>query len=1104
MAEIRDQYVLELTRAFDQIDALERRAADGLRDIPVDLDITHAQRQLETLDLDFSGAVTDSRLLEEHLQDAERAAEGISGELAEVEFSAERAEADFRDIAAALGSSEDEARDLVRQLLEAQQAANRTESAARDVARQMGLADREADEFARALSRSASEAREVDRAVAGIPSKLSGLRGAVGGLAGAFAAIGVGQLFSVAGRGIGAALGEFQALNESINAVKVTFEEGAGAVLSFGEVSAQSAGLSAQAFQQAVVPIGAVLTNFGFSAQEAGDAAVILVQRAADLASVFNTDVGQALLAINSAMVGQVEPLRRYGAEVSEVRVQAFALANGLVNANGEVGEQERVAARLQLILQDTAKVQGDFVNTSDELANAQRIARAEVEEFGASVGEVLAPAMASALTLLPPLLEGFRQLVPAIAGGAESAAAFFEASGKGGGFRAEGAGLAAFFDVVTAGGGIVANLGGIISGVGKDFLEFDGNLNNTAAAADRMNVVLEEPVRRGIAIKLAQALDAGSDAVETFGSALAATARSTKSLETFEKSYRDLAIAANLSQPQLQGATRQLLANRVALGLTAPEVSFLTGELNALNEELDTGGRANEDYRESMGGISDAVPPVLTALDKVRLAASEAGLSMGDLIAGTDPVAAALLRTLDPTERLRLKLEEVRSGAITMADAFRDRVTPSIFDASEALIDFSENGKVSTREWIRGLNEGVAAALTFRANLQTLFDLSPEVALIVAGLPVEEAMEQARLLIQEPQLIPLVVGAAQDLQGVAALQQQAVLTVIEMVREGLPEQTIADFIKLSSDPTTGFGPGFEDQLVAVWDFAVGGAQERLIGPDFTIVYVKAMEDVDTDRIEAITDKIFADLDPPSYPKPKFPPLSSVEVQREGDKIFNDLNPPTYPTPTLPDFTPVVTAAVQGTNTSEVTAAMDAALAVSFADLVPPEFTPLLATAFKAVDKASLKAEMERILDLDPIVNFFLSGQEARRTFMDGLSTAVSGETGRLRQSLQNTMNQAENRQSPPKLFLDYGIEAGETFWMGFDQSGPRSPLRVSDGPTGGSGSGTTTAEGSTGGGFTFAPTYVDTTTRDLETVVARSEQLMSSVAGILNGRFKL
>ena len=53
-----------------------------------------------------------------------------------------------------------------------------------------------------------------------------------------------------------------------------------------------------------------------------------LTELGADLASFYNTDVSAALDAIRSGIVGESEPLRRYGVLLSETRVQAKALAD--------------------------------------------------------------------------------------------------------------------------------------------------------------------------------------------------------------------------------------------------------------------------------------------------------------------------------------------------------------------------------------------------------------------------------------------------------------------------------------------------------------------------------------------------------------------------------------------------------------------------------------------------------------------------------------------------------------------------------------------------------------------------------------------------------
>ena len=90
----------------------------------------------------------------------------------------------------------------------------------------------------------------------------------------------------------------FSDLNEAVNAANVVFGTASGKIMDFGKTAAESVGLSQRAFLQASVPIGSALQNVGLSASDAGDMTIKLTQRAADMASVFNTDVGLSLIHI--------------------------------------------------------------------------------------------------------------------------------------------------------------------------------------------------------------------------------------------------------------------------------------------------------------------------------------------------------------------------------------------------------------------------------------------------------------------------------------------------------------------------------------------------------------------------------------------------------------------------------------------------------------------------------------------------------------------------------------------------------------------------------------------------------------------------------------
>lgn len=183
-------------------------------------------------------------------------------------------------------------------------------------------------------------------------------------------------------------------LEESINAVQVTFGDASDEILKFGETAAMASGLSKRAVNEAAVPIGAQLRNMGFAANEAASETINLTKRATDMASVFNEDVEDVLLAIQSGLRGQTEPLTRFGIDLTEAQIKAVALSEGIIEVDRKMTQSEKTTARLAALFQQTAKVEGDFANTSEGLANQQRILKAEFENVRSEIGDELMPIM--------------------------------------------------------------------------------------------------------------------------------------------------------------------------------------------------------------------------------------------------------------------------------------------------------------------------------------------------------------------------------------------------------------------------------------------------------------------------------------------------------------------------------------------------------------------------------------------------------------------------------------------------------------------------------------------------------------------------------------
>lgn len=204
---------------------------------------------------------------------------------------------------------------------------------------------------------------------------------------------------------------------EAQNKVNEVFKESAAEINAFAETSAESVGLAESSTQEFAATFGNLFTALGLGTEQAAGLSEELLTLGADLASFNNIPVEDALNRLRSGLVGQIRPLRALGVSFGAAAVEAKALELGLVDQNGEVTEAGKVQARFALIMEQTTNAQGDFARTSGDLANAQKILKAEFENARGEIGEGMLPAVLNVVqTLRGSAIPAFDSLGKALA----------------------------------------------------------------------------------------------------------------------------------------------------------------------------------------------------------------------------------------------------------------------------------------------------------------------------------------------------------------------------------------------------------------------------------------------------------------------------------------------------------------------------------------------------------------------------------------------------------------------------------------------------------------------------------------------------------------
>lgn len=275
----------------------------------------------------------------------------------------------------------------------------------------------------------------------------------------------------VAGAGLMKLAGDASNLEESINAVNVTFGEAAGGVLKLGEEAARAVGLSKAEFNSLAVQFSSFATTVAGEGGNVVGTLDDLTTRAADFASVMNLDVAEAAQVFQSGLAGETEPLKKFGIDLSAAAVEAYAMANGIGTAGQAMTEAEKVQARYGLLMEQTNKTAGDFANTSGGAANQQRIFKAELANLRAEIGSGVLPMFTNLMKGATAITGAFSKLSP-------------EAKSMVGQFAAIGVGGVALVGSLSAIAGQVIKMRG-------NFTDANGTLNNFGKTAKGLGTAL-------------------------------------------------------------------------------------------------------------------------------------------------------------------------------------------------------------------------------------------------------------------------------------------------------------------------------------------------------------------------------------------------------------------------------------------------------------------------------------------------------------------------------------------------------------------------------------------------------------------------------------
>lgn len=137
-----------------------------------------------------------------------------------------------------------------------------------------------------------------------------------------------------------------------------------------------------------------VFTAMGFSIAQSAKLSTTVAKLGTDIASFHDIADTDAVDRLSSALVGNHEALRSLGIVVTEGAVKQQLLQMGFKGASDSASDQQKILARLAIIVKDTTLMHNDAANTASSMSNQFKGLWGVIKDLADMWGSALTPAL--------------------------------------------------------------------------------------------------------------------------------------------------------------------------------------------------------------------------------------------------------------------------------------------------------------------------------------------------------------------------------------------------------------------------------------------------------------------------------------------------------------------------------------------------------------------------------------------------------------------------------------------------------------------------------------------------------------------------------------
>ena len=197
---------------------------------------------------------------------------------------------------------------------------------------------------------------------------------------------------------------------ENVNLFQVAMGDYYDEAFAYAQLVNEKLGVDPSQWMRTQGVFQSIANGFGIAEEQAYALSKGLTELSYDLSSLYNESMESSALRLQSALAGEIEPIRRLGISITEATLKEFALSKGIDKSVESMTEQEKALLRTLKLIEGASDIGaiGDFARTLESPANALRVLNQQVTQMKRALGSVLLPALVQIL----PYVQAFVSLI--------------------------------------------------------------------------------------------------------------------------------------------------------------------------------------------------------------------------------------------------------------------------------------------------------------------------------------------------------------------------------------------------------------------------------------------------------------------------------------------------------------------------------------------------------------------------------------------------------------------------------------------------------------------------------------------------------------------